>query len=56
MFTMNNTEGFSTADLAVMNAAFTILVDSGMDEKTAHNFICNRWCNAATVDSLTKPR
>lgn len=52
MFTMDNTEGFTAAELATLNAALKIRMDRGEDEKSARDIINNRWVEGATVEDL----
>ena len=53
MFTEQNTEGFSTADLEILNAALSARLARGEDEKTASDAINNAWFEGATVADLT---
>lgn len=43
MFNMHNTEGFSQADLDLMNAAVTQLMNDGIGEKNAGDIVNNNW-------------
>ena len=55
MFTLDNTEGFTAADLKLMNEALEILVAGGMDEQNASARINNKWrSNGNTVETLTR--
>lgn len=55
MFTMDNTEGFSQADLDLMNEAVEVLTADGMDEKNAADIVNNNWqAFGNTVESLTR--
>jgi hypothetical protein len=54
MFTMDNTDGFTQADLDLMNEALEKLVADGIDESNASDIINNNWQAADnTVESLT---
>ncbi len=45
-FTMDNTSGFTQADLDLMNAAVIKLIEeTGMDEKSASDIVNNNWTN-----------
>ena len=50
----DNTEGFSAAELAILNAAFDRVATSepGMDEKSIDDALTNAWVEGMTVDSL----
>lgn len=55
MFTMDNTEGFTSDDLDLMNEALDILVADGIDESNASDIINNNWMpDGNTVETLTK--
>ena len=54
MFTMENTSGFTKADLELMNLALQALVARGMSEKSAADRVNNNWQDSNTVESLTK--
>jgi hypothetical protein len=54
MFTEQNTEGFSTADLETLNAALKARVGRGEDEKSAADAINDAWFEGATVAELAK--
>lgn len=55
MFTLDNTEGFTTADLSLLNAALAILAARGIDESNASDIVNNNWTgNGDTVESLSK--
>jgi len=53
-YTDDNTEGFSAAELAILNAAFDSLAaaEPGMDEKSIDDALTNAWVEGMTVDSL----
>jgi hypothetical protein len=53
-FTTDNTEGFSAADLATLNAAHDLIAaaEPGMDEKSIDDAITNSWIEGMTVDRL----
>jgi len=54
MFTMGNTQGFTQADLDLMNEALAKLVADGIGEKNASDIINNNWrADGNTVESLT---
>jgi hypothetical protein len=52
MFTEANTEGFTTADLAIMNEALAERMAAGEDEKSASDAINNAWHPGVTVETL----
>ena len=52
MFTEDNTDGFTAADLAAVNEALAIRMDRGEDEKGACDAINNAWREGATVEAL----
>lgn len=55
MFTMDNTNGFTPADLVLMNEALAVLISSGIDEKNASAIINNNWTDGEnTIESLTR--
>ena len=55
MFTMDNTDGFTKADLDLMNEALEILVADGIEESNASDIINNNWQDDDnTVESMTK--
>ena len=54
MFTEQNTEGFSTADLETMNAALSVHLARGEDEKSASDAVNNAWFDGATVADLVR--
>ena len=55
MFTMENTDGFTQADLDLMNAAIAVLTSGGMDESNAADVVNNNWApEGNTVERLTK--
>lgn len=53
-YTDDNTEGFSAAELAVMNDAFDriAIVAPEMDEKSIDDAITNTWVEGMMVDAL----
>ncbi len=52
MFTDENTEGFSAAELALLNEALAIRLARGEDEKNASAAINNAWNESATLSML----
>lgn len=57
MFTAENTQGFSAADLALLNAALETMMARypDVDESNAHDIINNNWRETGnTVESLVK--
>lgn len=55
MFTTDNTEGFTSADLALMNQAAAALVAQGIDADNAADIVNNNWQPTGnTVESLTR--
>ena len=54
MFTTDNTEGFTQADLDLMNEALEKLLAEGIDESNASDIVNNNWqATDNTVESLT---
>jgi|APGre2960657505_1045072.scaffolds.fasta_scaffold280666_3 hypothetical protein len=53
MFTHENTEGFSNADLSLLNIALIFRALRGEDEKNATDAINNAWREGATIKTLT---
>jgi len=54
MFTMENTQGFTEAELNLLNEAMAKLIAAGIDEKNANDIINNNWqADGNTVESLT---
>jgi hypothetical protein len=54
MFTMDNTTGFTSANLDLMNGALEILMAEGIDESNASDIVNNNWQESGnTVESLT---
>lgn len=54
MFTMDNTEGFTQADLELLNEALELLMADGIDESNASAIVNNNWIpEGNTVESLT---
>lgn len=57
MFTLENTDGFTSADCDLMNQAVQALMDRGIDEKNASDIVNNNWMESGnTVESLTRAR
>jgi ABC-type taurine transport system substrate-binding protein len=55
MFTLDNTEGFTAANIEIMNAALAKLVARGIEESNASDIVNNNWTgDGDTVDSLAK--
>lgn len=52
MFTEANTEGFTSAELAIMNDALAALTSDGMDEKSASDAINNAWQSDLTAGEI----
>jgi hypothetical protein len=54
MFTDNNTEGYSAAELVVLNDAFAIIAarNPGMDEANICDVINNAWVGGETAEQL----
>lgn len=54
MFTLDNTEGFTQADIDLMNKALALLIEQGIKESSAGDIINNNWQpDSNTVESLT---
>lgn len=54
MFTAANTEGFTAADLELMNTAAAALIAQGVEESNAADIVNNNWMpEGNTVESLT---
>lgn len=53
-FTTENTEGFSAAELAMLNAAFdrVAATEPGMDEKSIDDALTNAFIDGITIDEL----
>ena len=53
-YTEDNTEGFSAAELATLNAAHDLIAaaEPGMDEKSISDAITNSWIEGMAVDHL----
>lgn len=53
-YTEDNTEGFSAAELATLNAAHDLIAaaEPGMDEKSIDDAITNAFIDGMTVDRL----
>ena len=53
-YTEDNTEGFSAADLATLNAAHDLIAAAapGMDEQSIDDALTNSWIEGMTVDRL----
>lgn len=55
MFTLDNTEGFTPANLIVLNAALAKLMERGIEESNASDIVNNNWTgDGDTVESLSK--
>jgi hypothetical protein len=53
MFTFENTHGFSRVDCDLLNAAASVLIARGIDEKNAADIVNNNWRETGnTVQSL----
>jgi hypothetical protein len=52
MFTLENTEGFTSEEIIILNAALAIRVERGEDEKVASDKINNAWFSGASVEDL----
>lgn len=52
MFTDNNTDGFTKAELEILNEALAIRVERGEDEQDASDTINDLWQPDATVEEL----
>lgn len=52
MFTEANTEGFTSRELEIMNAALALRIENEEDEKSACDAINNAWKSGATVLDL----
>ena len=53
MFRMDNTEGFTQADLDLMNEALEALLADGIDGSNASDIINNNWMpDGNTVETL----
>lgn len=56
MFTIYNTEGFSTEHLVILNSALEKMLAAGWEEKSASDHIINNWLvSGNTVESLSGP-
>jgi hypothetical protein len=53
-FTTDNTDGFTSEELDLMNEAIEILVERGMDESNASDQINNAYVPGATLADLIK--
>lgn len=55
MFTLDNTDDFTPADIVLLNATLEKLIADGWEEKTAADHITNKWStsNENTVESLS---
>ena len=53
-FTTSNTEGYNSDELAILNKAFEMLADEGIDNDMAKvdDAITNEWFEGATADDL----
>jgi hypothetical protein len=54
LFTEANTEGFSTAELAILNDAVSILIASNMDAKSACDAVNNAYQPGTTADNIVR--
>jgi len=52
MFTEDNTEGFTAAELAILNEALALRLARGEDEKNAQDAINNLWRPGMTAGEL----
>lgn len=52
MFTFDNTEGFSAAEIIILNEALNTRLARGEEEKSASDAINNAWFSGATVPDL----
>lgn len=52
MFTQDNTNGFTDAQLVILNEALNIRRARGEDEKNASDAINNAWIDDAVVEDL----
>lgn len=50
---MDNTNGYSADELAILNAALVIRMERGEDEKSASDAINNAWVAGADISDLT---
>ena len=54
MFTTENTNGFTSTDLELMNQAVAVLTAQGIDESNAADIVNNNWQPSGnTIESLT---
>jgi hypothetical protein len=58
MFSPENTEGFTAADLVLLNRAVRLLMQDGIPESNAHDLVTNNWRGDGTdsVASLATVR
>jgi len=57
MFTLENTSGFSQADIDLMNRAVRLLVEDAVEEYSACDIVNNNWQESGnTVASLAAVR
>ena len=55
MFTLDNTEGFTPANLTLLNAALAKLMERGIEESNAADLVNNNWTgDGDTIESLSK--
>ncbi len=56
MFTLDNTNGFTQRDIDLMNRAVRLLMEDGIEEKSAMDAVNNNWNvdGVNTVASLTR--
>lgn len=52
MFTLDNTDGFTQADLDRLNAAAALLDTDGIDAQNIADILNNAWYDGITVDEL----
>lgn len=54
MFNYENTEGFNAEEIALMNQAVEILMEQGIDEKSASDIVNNKFFAGCSLEDLTK--
>lgn len=55
MFTFDNTDGYTQADLDLMNEALEVLMAAGIRESNASDLITNNWRETGnTIETLTR--
>lgn len=52
MFTLDNTDGYTPAELEILNAVHAELVAAGIDEKNASDMVHNAYAEGMTVEEL----